>query len=103
MVGVIMLTGQTSSYCQYSCSNTLSCFMFFKALQLDIIAHTLSLKLEIISYNVGLSCFKSYIIYFLFVLCLMHNIEIVGQYTSNIRSNFSDHDKLYNYVPDNIT
>ena len=34
---------------------------YFKALQLDIIAHTPSLKFVIISYNVALSCFMSYI------------------------------------------
>ena len=53
MVGVIILTGQTSSYCQHSCSNPLSCSKYFKALQLDIIVHTPSLKLVIISYNVA--------------------------------------------------
>ena len=39
-----------------SCSNPLSCFRYFKALQLDIMAHTSSLKLVIISYNVALLC-----------------------------------------------
>ena len=39
----------------------LPCYKYFKALQLDIIDHTLSLKLVTISYNVALSCFRSYL------------------------------------------
>ena len=43
MVCVILLTGQTSSYCQLTCNKQVSCFKYFKVLQLDIMAHNHSL------------------------------------------------------------